>query len=178
MWSQLTTFKDSDGDLGGIVRRSRDLLDGPEDGQALNNAAKDHVLAIQMRGRVKGDEELAAVGVGPRVGHREQARSRVAKLEALVLESRPVDRPGAGAVALEEVPRLHHEPGDQPEEPAALEALRHPLLPHLSRAQASKVLGSARHHVCEQLELDPPDRVCPQPDVKEHHRVGRVERRW
>lgn len=32
---------------------------------------------IQVRGRSQGDEELAAVGVGPRVGHREEARPGV-----------------------------------------------------------------------------------------------------
>lgn len=46
--------------------------------------AKDHVLAVQMRRGHGRDEELAAVGVGPGVGHGQQTGLRVAVAEALV----------------------------------------------------------------------------------------------
>ena len=52
---------------------------------------------------------LRAVGAGPGVGHREDARARVLESEVLVGELLTVDRLAAGAVAAGEVAALEEE---------------------------------------------------------------------
>ena len=69
--------------------------------------SKDDMLAIQMgRGAVR-DEELAAVGVGPRVGAAQEARRVVRELEVLVLKGAAIDALPARAVRSREVATLH-----------------------------------------------------------------------
>ncbi len=62
---------------------------------ALQDLAEDAVLAVQPRREHRGDEKLAAVGVGPGVGHAQQARLLVLQLEVLVRE-----RPAMGCVRI------------------------------------------------------------------------------
>ncbi len=50
----------------------------------LYDTAKHDVLAVEVRRRHSGDEELAAVGVGAGIGHAEQPSADVLVLEALV----------------------------------------------------------------------------------------------
>src|SRR3990172_6156779 len=68
------------------VAGASDLRDEIE---ALDHLAKNGVAIVQVRSRDLSDEELAAVGVGARIGHREQDRldEAPAPLE-LVLEGR------------------------------------------------------------------------------------------
>lgn len=55
-------------------------------------ATKDSVLSIKVRGLVKGDEELAAVGVGALVGHAQNTTLVVLELRLdLILEGLPID---------------------------------------------------------------------------------------
>ena len=49
-----------------------------------DDLAEDGVLVVKPRGRDVGDEELAAVRVGARVGHREDARPPVAQLRSKI----------------------------------------------------------------------------------------------
>ncbi|OAQ86149.1 hypothetical protein VFPBJ_00189 [Purpureocillium lilacinum] len=98
-----------DGPILGPRAHLPHALDGAEPGL---DAAKDGVLAVEPgRGR-EGDEELGAVGVGPRVGHAEDARARVLERRVdLVLELVAVDG-GAAAARARRVAALHHEVGD------------------------------------------------------------------
>ena len=58
---------------------------------------------------MKKKTHLRAVGAGPGVGHREDARARVLESEVLVGELLSVDRLAAGAVAAGEVAALEEE---------------------------------------------------------------------
>jgi hypothetical protein len=77
------------------------------------DAPEDRVLAVEERRRGQRDEELGAVGVGARVGHREHARARVVERAALDLvgELAPEDRLSAAAGA-RRVASLDHKVAD------------------------------------------------------------------
>jgi hypothetical protein len=80
--------------------------------EALDNLAEHNVLPVEPRCGNGDDEELGAIGVGPRVGHRQGPPSQVPLHEVLVRELLAVDGLAAGAVALCEVTGLAHELGD------------------------------------------------------------------
>ena len=61
------------------------------------------------------NEELAAIGVWPRIGHRQGAWHHVGQLEVLVLELGAVNALATGAVVVGEVATLAHELGNHPE---------------------------------------------------------------
>ena len=90
-------------ELRASVRGAADLLDAAHGAHALQHAAEDHVLEIQLGaglrveaaphswfGGLGEDEELTAVAVGPAVRHGEQAGGVVAEVEALILEGATV----------------------------------------------------------------------------------------
>jgi hypothetical protein len=75
----------------------------------LHNLAKHGVLAVEVRGRAEGDEELAAIGARARVGHAERALAVVPeRRNELVLELAAVDG-GAAAASTGGVTTLDHE---------------------------------------------------------------------
>lgn len=79
---------------------------------------------VALRCGREREEELAAVGVFARVGHREDARSVVLELEGglLVVEGAAVDAVAAGAVTLDDVATLTAEAAHDAVEDAALHA--------------------------------------------------------
>ncbi len=99
------------GTLSGLRSVRLDLLDNIH---ALDNLSEDDVLAVQPGGLGSADEELAAVGVGAGVGHRQDAGSGVLQGEVLVLELVAVDALASGSVVVGEVTALAHEVGDHP----------------------------------------------------------------
>ena len=66
------------------------------------------MLPIQPLRFDHGNEELAAVGVGPRIGHRNHPHVML-HVKVLVLELIAVDGLAPGAVVVGEVPSLDHE---------------------------------------------------------------------
>jgi len=128
-----------------------------------------------MRRAVLGrdDEELRAVGVGPGVGHRQQARLVVLQREVLVDELAAVDRLAARAVVRREVAALDHEVLDHTVERAAAVEQRHARLAHaaLARTQRAEVLHRARALVAEKLEHHAAKQLAVDANVEERARV-------
>ena len=56
----------------------------------MNQLTKHNVESIQVRGRFESEEELAPVGVRPRISHGEEAGLVVRDTEVLIRESRAV----------------------------------------------------------------------------------------
>src|SRR2546427_7114129 len=86
-------------------RRAANLVD---ETHARDDLAEDAVLVVEPRRRHQRDEELPAVGVGPAVGHRQNARLVVAQLR-VELVGEVVAR-ASGALA-ERIAALDHEIG-------------------------------------------------------------------
>jgi hypothetical protein len=135
-----------------------------------NDAAEDHVLAIQMRGRLEGDEKLRAVGIGAGVCHGEHVGLVVFRHEVFVLEFAPVDALAARAIAFRKIPALCHEARDDAVKLAALQVQRLALRARalFASAQCEEVGGGFGHNVCKQLNLDPARFEHPDLDVEEH----------
>mmetsp|Transcript_46994 Transcript_46994/g.119884 ORF Transcript_46994/g.119884 Transcript_46994/m.119884 type:complete len:487 (+) Transcript_46994:375-1835(+) len=100
--------------LLGLARRAAQRLQHPQrpHALALHRLAEHGVLSVEVRLRPEQDEKLRAVGVGPRVGHRQDAARVVLERKVLVVKDLAVDGLAAGAVAHGDVAALRHEPGD------------------------------------------------------------------
>ena len=164
-------------DDAGLERSVRGVgaggLDGLNDVHALDDLAKDDVLAIEPAGDDGGDEELGAVGVGTAVGHGEEAGLGVAELVVLICELVAVDGLAASAVAAGEVTALDHEVLDDAVELGALvaEGLPGAAGALLAGAESAEVLGSLGDDVSEELEDDAASRSAADGDVEVHTRV-------
>mmetsp|Transcript_11518 Transcript_11518/g.29170 ORF Transcript_11518/g.29170 Transcript_11518/m.29170 type:complete len:241 (+) Transcript_11518:18-740(+) len=136
---------------------------------SFEHLAQHHVLAVEVRGGRRRDEELRPVGVGSGVGHAQRAGPGVLAAEVLVLESLAVDRLAAGAVAVREVAALDHELGDDSVEgrPLEVEGLALAPLPLLTRAQRAEVLHGAGDLVPEEAQHDAASRRAPDRNVQE-----------
>ena len=64
------------------------------------------MTAVQPAGGGNAQEELAAVGVGARIGHAEDARTGVKQGEVLIFKAAAVNGVAAGAVVRSEVATL------------------------------------------------------------------------
>ena len=118
--AKLAAIGDDDRGLGG-ARLGSDALNLLDNVHATGDGAEDGVLAIEPVGLDGAEEELRSVGVGPRVGHREDPRSSVLEREVLIGELHSVDGLTAGAVAAGEVAALAHELADDTVEGRALQ---------------------------------------------------------
>ena len=143
---QLSRVGDLDGlrRLAALAPEALDLLD---DVHALQDLSEDDVASIEPRGLHRADEELAAVGAGAGVGHREDARARVLELEVLVVELLAVDGLAARAVAPGEVAALQHELRDDAVElgPLVVQGLARLAHALLTRAERTEVLDRLGH---------------------------------
>lgn len=86
-----------------VLRAGGNVLDLAHGEQPVDDAPEHAVLVVEELGGRGGDKELAPVRPWPRVGHREQSRSRVLDREILVIELCAVYRERAGAVVADEV---------------------------------------------------------------------------
>ena len=75
-----------------------------------DDGAENDVLAVEMGRGFERDEELRPVGIGPCVGHTEQARLRVALHKVLVLELSTIDALTPGSISICEIAALRHKP--------------------------------------------------------------------
>lgn len=114
------------------------------------------MLAIEVGHLAEGDEELGAVRVGARVGHRQLVRLRVLQIEVLIVKLVAVDGLSTSAVTLGEVATLSHEAGDDSVELAALVAQRDASRGVTSGtcSELGEVVGSQRHSVAIEAEND------------------------
>ena len=109
--------------LGGRATLTAIGLDLLDHVHALDHLAERHMLAVEPRARHRGDKELRAVGVWPRVGHGHQAGPVVLDCEILVRElALLVDRLAAGAVVAREIAALQHKARHDPMKGGALVA--------------------------------------------------------
>jgi len=120
------------------------------------------VLAVQVAGLDGAQEELAAVGVGSCIGHREDSGAGVLQGEVFILELIAIDRLATGAVVVGEVSTLAHESRDDPVERGSLES--ETLLPS---AESSEVLSGPRNDIFSESHGDPAERGAISRDVEE-----------
>lgn len=118
---------------------------------ALQDLAKDGVLAVEVRGGRKGNEELRAVGIGPLVGHAQDAAGIVAEGGADLVVEQLVGRVEDGRRRLGLGVRggragLHDEGGDDAVEGRAGVEAR--------GAEGEEVLGRLGDRLAKDLELD------------------------
>mmetsp|Transcript_68676 Transcript_68676/g.204355 ORF Transcript_68676/g.204355 Transcript_68676/m.204355 type:complete len:200 (+) Transcript_68676:146-745(+) len=140
---------------------------------AIRDRPEDNMFAIQPARLHGAEEELGAVGVGPRVRHGEDAWARVLEGEVLIRKLVAVDGLAARAVATRKVPSLAHEVLDDAVEGATLEVQRLARLARalLAGAETAEVLSRLWHHVGPELH---DDTACVRPadlHVEEHLRV-------
>mmetsp|Transcript_66570 Transcript_66570/g.177303 ORF Transcript_66570/g.177303 Transcript_66570/m.177303 type:complete len:216 (+) Transcript_66570:3-650(+) len=146
-----------------------DLLDGLDNAVPLGDLPEDHVLAVQMRGLRRAEEELRAIGVGAAVCHGKDALAGVLQAEVLVAELGAVDALAAGAVTAREVAALNHEVGDDAMELAALVVQGHPARtgPLVACTEVRKVCNRLRDGVPEEPDGDALGLLLPDLHVEE-----------
>src|SRR5689334_15713393 len=133
---------DHDGLLRHVARIGRDALDLVDRVHAVRHLAEHRVLPVEPRCFAGGhDEELAAVGVRPGVGHRERAADDLVVVD-LVLERIA----GAAGARPQRAAALDHEVLDH-----AVEA--EPVVEAVGR-ELAEVLDRLRGVVVEELDLD------------------------
>jgi hypothetical protein len=77
--------------LGSLSTLASHLFNRVHNVQSCCHFAKDNVLSIEPRGVSGADEELAAVGIGTRVGHAQDSLALVFEYKVLVGELLAVD---------------------------------------------------------------------------------------
>jgi len=171
--SELPAVRNDDGQRWLMVLRldDGDIVDLGEDRAAIDNGAKDDVLAVQPLARAEGDEKLRAVGVGATVGHGEHKRARVLECKVLVVKHRAIDREATGAVVVLNVATLRHEAIDHAEKAGVLIAGRNVILLELARAELTEVLRRSWAAVRKELHDHAPGLDAANRNVEEHDRV-------
>lgn len=105
------------------------------------------MFSVEPTGFGTRDKELAAVGVGAGISHRENARLGMSQLEVFIFKPGPINRFATGAVVISKITTLAHEIRNHPMEAATLvtETL-------FSGAQGTKVLCCLRNDIFPQLK--------------------------
>jgi hypothetical protein len=92
--------------LGALATLGTNTLNGLDNVHARRDLAEHTVLSVQMGSRHSGDEKLAAVRVGARIGHGQKTGLIVLQGEGLILELATVDGLAASAVTGGEIATL------------------------------------------------------------------------
>jgi len=148
--------------LSGFATVATDLLDISDDIGSLADFSKYDVLSVQPTSNCGGDKELAAVGVGSAVGHREQHWLVVSSLEVFVGKLFTVDGFAAGAVLSSKVATLAHEAWDDSVERRAFVTKT-----FLASTQSSKILDGLWHIGIVHVENDSTSWATANGHVKE-----------
>mmetsp|Transcript_23830 Transcript_23830/g.54630 ORF Transcript_23830/g.54630 Transcript_23830/m.54630 type:complete len:222 (+) Transcript_23830:365-1030(+) len=156
--------------LGSLAALAAHRLDGLHNVHSFDDLAEHDVLPIEPGGLDRANEELRPIGAGPRVRHREDARSSVLQLEVLIRELLAVDGLAARAVASREVAPLQHELRDHAVEGGALVVQRLARLAQtfLARRQRAEVLNSLRDGLAVQAHDDAAGGLAVDFHVEEH----------
>merc|ERR1719210_2112994 len=111
------------------------------------------MFSIEPLGLHGAKEKLRTIGVGASIGHRQNARPRMFKLEVLICKFRTVNRFTPSAISRSEVASLAHEFWDYAMESAAFEVQSFSRLARtlLTGAQAAEVLRGFRGDISTQL---------------------------
>mmetsp|Transcript_19742 Transcript_19742/g.45447 ORF Transcript_19742/g.45447 Transcript_19742/m.45447 type:complete len:229 (-) Transcript_19742:550-1236(-) len=144
----------------------RELVDRVHDVDALDHLAEDSVPAIEVRCGRDDDGEMARVGVGARIGGREQARLVVLKREAARIVVKGASPHRAHTLHA----CLINEFIDDPVEAHALKVV---LATPLAGAHGTEVLCRARRLRGVEDEDDPAGGLAVDLDVEVHSRVAR-----
>lgn len=100
------------------------------------------MFVVERRSVRKSDEKLASVGVGSRVGHRNDPWL-VSHSEAFVWKSISEDRIASSSIGLCEISSLHHEPGnDSVDVGAFVGEMGVSIIKSIVSAKSIEVLGS------------------------------------
>ena len=136
-------------------RRRSGIFHRLDDLPPLQHRPKHHVALVQVGSFRRGDEKLRAVRVGPRVGHGEDAGSRVPQLKVLVRKAPTVDGSSPGAIVQDKVSRLQHESGNDAVEFRVLVRQGQTIVVDgVAPTQDFKVLDRFWHHIPVQAEHD------------------------
>lgn len=140
------------------------LLHEVEHLEAMDDLGEDGVVAVEVGLLGVGDEELAAVGVGPAVGHGHDPPGGVLERLAELVGELAAPDGGAALAGARGVAALDHEPLDV--------AVEHRAVVVAARAQRQEVLRRPGHLVAEHLALD-----VPQVGVQRHRHGVAAERK-
>mmetsp|Transcript_92423 Transcript_92423/g.198126 ORF Transcript_92423/g.198126 Transcript_92423/m.198126 type:complete len:311 (+) Transcript_92423:168-1100(+) len=142
---------------------SLDFLDNIH---AVHDLPKNDVLTVQPFGLGRAKEELGAVAVLTRIGHRQYSRAGVLEIKVLILELGAVDGFSSCAIVVGEVTSLAHEVWDHAVEDAAFVPVT-----LLAGAERSEVLAGLRDLVKTELHHDAACRLVANLNVKEDTRL-------
>ena len=97
---------------GSLARVGADSFNGLDDIQTLDYVPKYYMFPIEPWSSSSTKEELRAIGIRPRIGHRQYTWAMVLLYEILIRELIAIYRLSASSVASSEVSTLAHELGD------------------------------------------------------------------
>lgn len=149
--------------LGGFAARRSVRLDFLHHIHTVGDDAEYDVLAVQPGRLHCRQEELAAVGVGTSVGHRQDSRASVLQREVLVFEFVTINRFATSAVVVGEVTALAHEIRNDSVEGATTVSKT-----FFTSAQGAEVLGCSWNDVTSQFHSDASNRRIIGGHIEKH----------
>ena len=143
VFGDLTTVLNNDWLDRSILSTSRLSLDDVEYVPTRYDFTKDHMLAVEMRGRLEAQEELRAIGAWSGISHGKTAAASMLILEVFVFEFVSVNGFTSSSIAVCKITTLSHEARDDAMEGAAFEVqiLSFVTLSFLASTESSEVFA-------------------------------------